>query len=228
MQNKNELGFLIMGFVTILIGLVLIAALADDISRLNDIHTATNESIDMTETTNTITNESITLTAGAGTTANTSVLTLISFGNASVNTDGNGVDIGLSVNISKDGTLSLNGTFGAGVHNISYTYSSSGTAQTSETSAVTGVTFFGNNTNSTHFASINVNEDVNITSLGVVSIDTLAFDAGNYNITYTYEDDLYVANTTARTLVALTNLFYALAILGIGVVMVMKGFKDMF
>ncbi len=48
-----------------------------------------------------------------------------------------------------------------------------------------------------------------------------------YNMTYTHEGDNYLNDSTSRTLMNLIIIFFALAILSVGYVIVMKAYDDM-
>ena len=92
---------------------------------------------------------------------------------------------------------------------------------------VTVITFFGNGTDSTHSTAFVVEESVNVTkATGVIAINQTA--TGNYNVTYECEGAEYVTNSTSRSLLPLVLIFFALAIVMIGYVIVVKGFKEFF
>ena len=161
MESKNELGMLLGGFITILVGVVLVAALADNISTLADIDT--------------VNNESVTISSGTGSTANDDLTSLTFFGNATINTDLAGITIDTEVNFTKAGTII-------------------------------------------------VSQDLNI-SVGSGHFNG-SFAGGSYNVSYINQGVNFVANTTARTLVKLTILFFAIAIMFVGVLIVKKGFAE--
>jgi len=226
--NDKYLGITIGGFITILVGIILLSALADSIELATTTSAKTNESIDITSTTNTVLNESVTTSSGITTTGNISVHTITFFGNDTVNTDHETINISSEVNYTKDGvvTVSQLNFSDAGPYNISYTYRSDATGSTAEDDLLT-VDYFGASNMSTLDIGISVGSEVNFTTAGVITVKTLNFSDRNYNISYTYESDEYVKNETARTLIPITEIFYAIAILVAGVIMVFTGFKGM-
>ena len=106
----------------------------------------------------------------------------------------------------------------------------SGVGTTSVTEDVTSLDFFGNATNSTHNAGVNVGEEVNFTRQGVITVagGTVFGGSGPYNISYTHEGVNFVANKTARTLINLITIFFALAVLAIGFMIARDSFPDLF
>jgi len=97
---------------------------------------------------------------------------------------------------------------------------------------ITSVSGFGNSTNTTDSSVINLGTDVNFTSAGVITVgqnitndvNGSLFSDGNYDIAYNFEGDNYVGHSTARTLLLLVSLFFALTIMFTGV----YGFKKLF
>ena len=72
---------------------------------------------------------------------------------------------------------------------------------------------------------IDTNCNVTLTT-GVVSANAANFSDSLVFIDYTYTPDTYVRDSTARTLITLVILFFAIAILAVGLGFVMKSFKD--
>jgi len=94
---------------------------------------------------------------------------------------------------------------------------------------VTVITFFGGANVSTQSTGITVGTQVNVTkATGVLAVDSINFSNGNWNATYEYEGAEYVTNSTSRSLLPLVLIFFALAIVLIGYVIVVKGFKEFF
>jgi len=91
---------------------------------------------------------------------------------------------------------------------------------------VVDLTYFGNKTvNTTTNARAS---DVNFTRAGVVTVNGTAWnDGGTYNVTYSFEADLYVADSRARSIMPLITIFFALGILAIAVMVGVDGFKGM-
>lgn len=86
-----------------------------------------------------------------------------------------------------------------------------------------GLTFFGNATNNTNQASVTIGQEVNFSKNGSVTVSSLHFPAdGNYNVSYSFQGDLYVDDKESRTLLVLIILFFVLAILAVAV----KGMMD--
>ena len=61
---------------------------------------------------------------------------------------------------------------------------------------------------------------------GVISANTLNFSDSIVFVDYKYTPDTFVRSSTARTLITLVILFFAIAILTVGLGFVMKSFKD--
>jgi hypothetical protein len=87
---------------------------------------------------------------------------------------------------------------------------------------VAGISWIGNQT---HSATSVLGTSVNWTRAGVVTAGTgyNSSDHYGFNVTYSYENDEYVSNSTARTLIGLLILLFVLAIIAVG----MAGFKKL-
>ncbi len=115
----------------------------------------------------------------------------------------------------------------SGVTNESITITS-GVGSTSNDDVV-GISFFGNGTVGTPLATVTVGEHINFTKAGTIAIAqnlnltsggedfNNSFADGSYNITYTYEGDLYVVDTKTHPLLKLLGLFFVLVIIAFGV-----------
>lgn len=147
MELKNGVGMIIMGFLTILIGAVLISPLGDDIEGVK------------TASVN-VSNESVTTSSGTGTTANDELIAIDQCRNASM--------VYIPVGAQCNATLAS----------------------------------------------------------GTISIQESNFSDGVAYINYRYTPDTYVRDGTARTLLDTSLIFFAIAIMLIGVAMTVKGFKD--
>lgn len=83
--------------------------------------------------------------------------------------------------------------------------------------------------NNTH--ALTRTTDYTMTSSTITFINAsdpaVAYDTDALNITYTHEGDNYLADSTSRSLINLVILFFALAILSVGYLMVKKGYDDM-
>jgi len=157
------------------------------------------------------------------------VVTLSFFGNVTHNTDDSAINIGTEVNFTRGGNITVSQINFTGVspYNISYVYVTAGVGEVAEND-LTGVSYFGNSTISTSITGIEIGDEINYTAAGVISIYTMNFSAGTYNISYNYEGTGYVTNSTARTLLSLIIIFFAIAIIIVGYNMVTKSFSDLF
>ncbi len=227
MGNEKEFGKLLMGFVLILIGTVLFSQLADNIFAAVTLKGVINETMAVSTTPNTILREDIVITSGLGNTNNLSVVNVTFFGNLTHNTSLPTINVTSEVNFTKDGVISVSGlNFTDGTYNISYVYLSDGTGNTANEDVVS-VTDFGNSTISTDDIGIAIGSEVNFTKAGVITFNTLNFTDGNVNITYDFEGTEYVTNATARVLLPIINIFFALAVFLIGVMVAWSGLKGM-
>ncbi len=217
-----------MGFVALLIGIVLVQQIGDDVVGNTELSSKINESITITTTSNTIINESIDITAaGGGHVGNSSVISVTFFGSGNKSTGEATIEVGVDVNFTRTGNITVNiVNFSTDVtYNISYIYVSAGIGQTDQDD-VTAVTFFGNTSLSTFTADIDINDEINFTKPGVISVATINFSAGSYNIIYTYEGDLFVTDSTSRTFLKLVPLFFVLAILMVAFIMFRDAFPE--
>jgi hypothetical protein len=65
--------------------------------------------------------------------------------------------------------------------------------------------------------------NINWTKAGTITVNNATvFSGADYNITYNFEGDQYVAHGTARVLIGLITLFFALAILSMGLYVLSK------
>ena len=147
-DNINSgLGYLIGGFIVILVGVILLQSIADSVSTLSDTYTATNETI--------------TPSAGIAQLSGTQTVVLSAISNGSFDWSG---AIGTGFNATSDGAVTVNGSFP---------------------------------------------------------------NAAPVNVTYSYTNENYITDGSSKTLVNLTILFFALAVLLIGVGVGYKGLKDL-
>jgi len=102
---------------------------------------------------------------------------------------------------------------------------------------VVGLSFFGNNSNNTNDSTITVGTDVNFTRAGAITVtqnltplieNQTIFANGIYDVSYTYEGNLFVADSTSQTLLNLVVLFFALFILLIAYLGAKKFIPDLF
>lgn len=84
-------------------------------------------------------------------------------------------------------------------------------------------------------STLTLNENYTVSDAGISIINLTAGTGGvghtiqlcNFNMTYTHEGDNYVEDTTSRTMIGLVTLFFALAILIVGYVIVKKSYENM-
>lgn len=228
-DTNKGLGILMGSFIAILIGVVLVQVIGDQIKATETQDTIVNETITISNTLTEVVNESITMTSNIGNTGNTSVVAIGFFGNNSNNSGLAGIDIGEEINFTIDGEIVVSNIIfsGPGPYNVTYNYTKDGTGQTAQPDVVS-ISFFGTGNVSTDVAGLEINDEVNFTKPGVITVSTLNFSAGDNNITYVREGDLFVANSTARTLLKLIPIFFVLGILAIAVMMFRRSFPDMF
>ena len=224
--DKN-FGNLIMGFILILVGVILFVQLADNIFAAVTLTSITNESLAITSTPNTVINETITIASGVGNTSIISVINITFFGNGTVNTDNPLFNISTEVNWTIDGVVTVTTiNFSNGNYNISYIYTTDGTGDTANED-VAAVSFFGSPAINTDMSTISFDAEVNFTKPGVISVNTLNFTDASYNISYTYEGTEYVVDSSSRTILPLTNIFFALAVFLVGVGLAFTSLKGM-
>lgn len=89
---------------------------------------------------------------------------------------------------------------------------------------LTTVTYFGNTT--VDYTSA-INTGVNFTTAGVITVANSSnplfnISDNDYRISYNYEPDEYINNGTARTMLSLIVLFFAIGIVALGVLLVRK------
>lgn len=219
MDGKKQLGIIIGGFIAILLGIILVDVIADNIEASRSLSNIDNETITISSTDNTATNESILIsTSGKGQTHNASVVGVTFFGNATNSTHLTDVVQGVEVNYTASGGIIVaTDVFSNGTYNISYTYSTAGTGELGQDD-VTAISYFGNGNTSTAVSGLEIGDEVNVTkATGVLSVSTLNFTDGDYNVSYTYEGSLYVASSTSRTLLGLIVIFFVIGIVAIAV-----------
>ena len=228
-NDDKSLGIIVSGFVILLVGIVFLDVIADTIVGNTELSSITNESIAITTTLNTITNETITITGGSGATGNSSIRGVTSFGNVTNGTHLAIIRLGIEVNFTKNGTIQVapNHFDGDGPYNVSYIYTTEAIGNLANDDVV-GLSFFGNATNNTVLSSITLGANVNFTRPGVITVDTFPFDAGTYNTSYTYEGDLFVADTQSQALLKIVVLMFVLALIAVGIMLIQKTFPDMF
>ena len=217
MEKKAQMGMMValaIGIIMMVVIFGVITVFIDDIA-LNLI-TVDNETITITSTLDNTTsiNESITIAAGVGATGNISVINVTYFGNSTNNSDIGQVLIGQDVNWTIGGVITVvQGEFGAGVYNITYTRSTNGVGTAVENADIDSTTFFGDDTTSTEDTGIAFNTEVNITTGGSVTVTTINFTDGVYNLSYQYRPNAYLTSGTTRTLVSTIPILLAVVML---------------
>lgn len=208
---------LIMGFVTILIGVVLISPIGDDVAltRVGS-RRVNNETISLSTIVGTSTNESNTLVANTTTLANNLLVALTALRNETAEIVTTECNVTLPT-----GVLVCNDTGSATIY-ADYTYNAFRTGKTANDEVLSL-----DNCYNVTMQPILVDTHCNITlSSGDVKIEYDNVTTGNAHLNYTYEPDTYVQSATARSLLSLTILFFALAVMIVGAGMVIAGFKQ--
>ncbi len=223
MANDKALGNIVMGFVLIVIGIALLGVIADSIAANTTLTSNVNDSVTITSATNVIISENIVISSSAGQTGNVSLKSLTFFGNSTFNTSMFGQPIGIAVNWTRAGLITVN--FTDGNYNISYTYSTNSTGTANKD--IVSVSYFGNGSINTDTTGIDFDVDVNWTRAGVINVDSINFTDVTYDFSYIYEGDKYVSDSTSRVLLLLVTLFFSLAVMLLGYVMVKNGFEGM-
>ena len=217
-EQENQLNTLIIGFILLIVGIILLTAVSDSINAATELTTATNESIAIANNNLTSTNEDIAILSGSGVTANKDVGGLTFFGNTTLNTSSIFINFTTEVNFTQEGAISVVSNFSDGTYNISYFYNIANGTTVNDN--VISVDFFGNTTINTSNSNINVGTQVNFTLAGVITVSGLNFSNDTYQITYDYQGDDYVVDSTSRTLLNLIPLFFVIG----GVLLVGVGF----
>lgn len=218
---------ILLTFIVVLIGVVFLREIGDSQVETTELSAAVNELITMAETSTSIVNESITMTGATGNTARGPVSDLSFFGNATNSTHDANIILGVDVNITRNGEVTISqdpDKFGDATvtYNISYTVRDTVTGTTANED-ITGITLFGNGNVSTSVTGIDVGAEVNFTKgTGVITASPYNFSAQIYNISYPYEGALYVSNTTVHPFLKLLTIFFVLVIFAF----VIKAVKD--
>jgi len=95
---------------------------------------------------------------------------------------------------------------------------------------VTQIYYFGGSNLSTKTTGISLNTQVNITdkATSTIRVDSVNFSNGKWNCTYEYEGTDYVADNQSRTILNMIPIFFVLAIVLVGYIVVTKSYSDMF
>lgn len=202
-NNKAQVGIreliltLVLAGLLFIVGVLVFANVTNVTENILDskINVITNQSITVSTSTSTVVNETITIISQNGTVSNGGVNSVTFFGNVSNNTATGDELIGLNINYTRSGRITLDSLeFPAdGLYNITYAFESNATA-TTDSNPVTAVAFFGNGNMSTGIAGIDINSEVNFTVAGLITLDALNFTSGVNNISYTF-----TSNTAAQT-----------------------------
>jgi len=210
--------FLITAFIAILIGVVLIQSIGNNVERVKlSSYTTTNETVTLSNVLTSLTNESLVLTGGkTGTLANYNISTVTEIRNASSNV----MTAECNVTFSTGGVVcNTTATDNANQTYFDYTYVSGKTGNLAETDEIISLDALRNVTSRNILGWCNIT----LTTGALVCNNTLSFTC---YADYQYDTDEYVASTAARTLLTLTVLFFAIAILLVGVGFVWKSFRE--
>ena len=200
-MRELALTLVIVGVVAI-VGVLIFSNVTNVTEQIldSDSNTVTNESITVSTDVSIVVNESITMSSQRGNVIFPGIFNISFFGNGTNSTHLSTVAIDNNVNFTRSGRIIVDGArFDAdGVYNISYIYDSNATGQTANED-VTSVSFFGSPNMSTHLTGIDVNDEVNFTTSGIISLSAINFTAGENNISYKFDSDSE-AQTTINSL----------------------------
>ena len=202
----------------------MLSSISDNTAATTTLSDVTEEDITIGSTTNIVINETVTIASGVGT-ITSNVINVTYLGNDTMNTAVSAdVDISIDVNFTRHGDLIVNlNNFTDGDYNISYIYLSDAGGATAQDD-LSSVSYFGNITINTSLSSININTHVNWSRNGSIAVNTYNFTDGTYQISYKFEDDAYVADSTSRVFLNLIPLFFAIAVMLIMVIWLLKEF----
>ncbi len=192
-KAQTDIRELIMTIVIVgilfIVGLLIFANVSNSTNNIldADTNTATNESITVTTKRTTVVNETITMASQEGTVSFAGISSVTFFGNVSNNTNLASVSLGVEVNFTRSGRIIIDAAeFPAdGEYNVTYVYEANATGQTANAD-ISQLIFFGAANRSTHTDGIDLNEEVNFTTAGVITLSALNFTADIYNISYDF------------------------------------------
>lgn len=117
------------------------------------------------------------------------------------------------------------------VSNESVTLTSGSGAVLASRTPTAGMLFFGNMTNNTDQTGtpMIIGSTVNLSRNGTIVLSqTFAFSpVGPYNISYQFEGSQYVNNPIAKSFISLNTLFFAIAILFVGLIIALKVYPEL-
>lgn len=218
----GNIGLLISGFIILLVGIALTQVLADNVKGTESSDSVINESITIASTRVTIINESVTPSGGIVRVTNSPIMSITRFGN-----DTQIAVLGQQVNHSKPDKVLVANNF-TGTYNISYTFAKDADGKVATNTELLSITRFGAANISSDIAGITIGTHINFTANSRnVRVSAFNFTDDNYNISYTKEGNLYVANKTSRTLLVLIPLFFVIALVMISVGVSKKFWPEM-
>ena len=217
---ENQMKLLMSAFVVILIGVALIQPIADEIEQVKTRSiNPLNETLTLSGVTGTIVNESLTMTNGTahnltGTLVNDQLLGFTEIRNTSMQ------DVTGACNITLiSGAIACNFTGYPADLFFDYTYTGSRTGTLANTDEILSLDALRNITSENILGFCNFT----ISTGGLVCNNTKSATA---YADYQYDTDQYVRSGSARTILTLTVLFFALFILTIGVGFTWKALKE--
>ena len=207
-------------FIVVLIGIVFLGEIADNQIENTELSSTGNETITMSATTSSTVNESITITSQTGNVAGGAVIAVSFFGNGTNSTHLANVAIGIEVNITRSGRVTVDAEeFPAdGIYNISYTTQNVATGSTANEDVIS-VSFFGLGSDniSTSINGISVGAEINFTKAGAITASPYNFSAGLHNISYVYEGALYVTDTKSHIFLKLLTIFFVFVVVAFAI-----------
>lgn len=214
---ENQMKLLMSAFIVILLGVVLIQPIGDDVELAKiGSRTVLNESVSLSITTTDVANETNTLVANTTTLTNNYLTAITELRNITSEVVTTFCNATLTT-----GVLVCNETGSATIY-AQYTFNdySTGSLTYDELNS------FDACRNST-MSDILAGTHCNVTlATGAVKVTYDNFTDNLAYIDYKYEPDTYVHSSAARTLLTILVLFFAIAILAIGIGFTVKSLKD--
>lgn len=233
MALNEQMRMIVSGFITILLGVVLLGVVANNTFLNTNLNQKENETITISGTVTTYINETINITSFTGITTRAPIVGVSFFGNATNATTNPAANskpnISIDVNFTRDGVIRISGAHfdnsASSTYNITYEVLSA-TAADVINEQVLAVSSFQNVSIGTQIVGITINDDINFTKAGRITVSPFNFSGGPYNITYSYGGDNYIEDSTARVFINLIPLFFAIGVVLAGIGMVYAGFRE--
>lgn len=207
-------------FIVIIIGVALIQPIGDDVERVKlSSYSVDNESVILSNVLTSILNETLDLSAGGGengTLANSNISTVTAIRN------GSGDVITTDCNVTYQSGFvkcDIGPVNDSNISYFDYTHVSGKTGNLAETDEIITLEALRNVTSTDLLSECNIT----LSTGALVCNNTYSFVS---YADYQYDTDTYVASGAARTLLTLTVLFFAVAILVVGIGYAVKSFRE--